>query len=785
MASSLVHQARCRCGLPALLAATAFSGATAAIPNPGFEAGLEGWRPLFTREPQAGSVSLDSGQRHSGKNALRLEHRGEKDWSLDSAERIAVASGDFFELQAWLRIEGVGAATLCVATWGPDRQVVSWSFGAQTTRVAPGWQLVQSRLVVPEGVAHLQPRLLGNGPIVAWADDFSLERKSNLRERRGPGFPENVAVRNAALEVALRTRDGTLEVLDRRSRRLWRQQDLGANLIVTKATAAGERIDLHLLQVASGLELSARLQLDGDRPEFSVNLAAEGPLPSAFTFPQPFAGEPGDYLVVPLNEGISYPVDDPAIPPMRLIAYGGHGICMAFWGLTDGATGQMAILETPDDVSIRIERVAGRLAIAPSWEAQRGQFGYARQVRYVFFDQGGHVAMAKRYRAHAQQVGRFKTLADKRRANPHVERLLGAVNVWCWDKDAVAIVRELQAAGIRRILWSNRQGPEGIAAMNALGVLTSRYDIYQDVMDPANFPRLRGIHADWTTSAWPQDLIRDQQGQWIKGWGVTAKDGTMIPCGVLCDRRAPEYARERVPADLATNPYLGRFIDTTTASSWRECHDAAHPMTRSESRHWKMELLRYMADDHRLVTGSETGHDAAVPFLHFFEGMMSLGPYRVPDSGRRMQQIWDEVPERVAKFQLGHGYRLPLFELVFHECVVSYWYWGDYNNKLPALWDKRDLFNVLYGTPPMFMFNRQLWESKRARFVRSYEHTCPIVQRVATAEMVDHRFLTPGRDVQQTRFANGLAITVNFGATPYALPDGGFLGPLSYRVTEP
>jgi hypothetical protein len=195
-----------------------------------------------------------------------------------------------------------------------------------------------------------------------------------------------------------------------------------------------------------------------------------------------------------------------------------------------------------------------------------------------------------------------------------------------------------------------------------------------------------------------------------------------------------------------------------------------------------MELLRYMAEDQRLVTGCETGHDAAVPYLHFLEGMMSLGPYRVPDSGRKMQQIWDEVPERVAKFQLGQAYRLPLFELVFHDCVVSYWYWGDYNNKLPALWDKRDLFNVLYGVPPMFMFDRKYWAANRERFVQSYRNTCPIIEKIAREEMTDHRFLTSDRQVQQTRFANGVAITVNFGATPFLLRDGATVGAMSYHV---
>jgi hypothetical protein len=114
---------------------------------------------------------------------------------------------------------------------------------------------------------------------------------------------------------------------------------------------------------------------------------------------------------------------------------------------------------------------------------------------------------------------------------------------------------------------------------------------------------------------------------------------------------------------------------------------------------------------------------------------------------------------------------------------VAQWYWGDYNNKLPALWDKRDLFNILYGTPPMFMFNRQTWAENKGRFAQSYKDVCPVARAVGYAEMTDHRFLTPDRDVQQTRFANGITITVNFGVAPYRLPDGTMLKPMGYHVS--
>jgi len=595
---------------------------------------------------------------------------------------------------------------------------------------------------------------------------------------------EKLSVGNAAISVTVETDDGTMSVTDKRTGQTWQQKALVKGK-VTDASQGADGIEMTWCQPGLNLDVLAKLRLDADKPEFSVELSAEGSLTSALSFPHPFVTETGTYLVVPMNEGISYPVDDETIKPRWLAAYGGHGICMAFWGVTDGQRGQMTIIETPDDMSIYMQHADGKLCIEPKWESQKGNFGYSRKLRYVFFDKGGHVAICKRYRLHAQQIGKLKTLEEKRRENPNVDLLIGAVNVWCWENDALTIVREARSLGINRILWSNRKPPEVIKAMNEMdGVLTSRYDIYQDLMDPQIVKdKLRNQHPDWTQAGWPDDLMLDSKGNRREGWQVKGIDGQMYPCGVLCDRQAIKHAEQRVPAELQTHPYRCRFIDTTTASPWRECYHPDHPMTRSDSRHWKMELLRYMSEKAGLVTGSETGHDAAVPYVHYFEGMLSLGPYRVPDAGRDMRKIWDEVPEQVAKFQLGHKYRLPLWELVYHDCVVAQWYWGDYNNKLPALWQKRDLFNILYGTAPMFMFDSRLWEQNKERFARSYKNICDVTRAVGYADMTDHRFLTSDRDVQQTAFANGVIVTVNFGEKPFRLSDGKEIEPMSYHVS--
>ena len=582
--------------------------------------------------------------------------------------------------------------------------------------------------------------------------------------------------------MAFHPADATFSVLDRRGKSPWRQRAGSGSLLVTKATKAGDRLLLGLLDPASMLEIAAAVRLEPDRPELVLELEAKGELSGAVEFPLPFASRKGTLLVLPVNEGISYPADDPTLRPMWYHLYGGHGLCMPWYGMTDGRQGVMSLIETPNDAAVKIPRLDGLLQLAPQWVPEKGQFGPLRRIRYVFFDDGGYVAMAKRYREYAKATGLLKTLAEKRKENPNVDQLIGAVNVWCWDNNPVAIVRELQAAGISRILWSNQARPEPLRQMNELGVLTSRYDIYQDLMDPANFPKLRYVHGDWTTAGWPKDIILGPDGKWIHGWAIEAKDGGWFHCGVLCDRQALDFARRRIPPELKTHPYRCRFIDTTTAAPWNECYSPDHPMTRSESRRFKMDLLKFVSADCGLVTGSETGHDAAVPFVHYFEGMLSLGPYRVPDAGRDMARVLREVPENVATFQTGHFYRLPLWELVYHDCVVAQWYWGDYNNKLPALWDRRDLWNALYGTPPMFMFNRGQWTRNRDRFVKSYHTATPVARATGYSEMLSHRWLTEDHAIQETRYANGVTVTVNFGDRSHELADGTTIAPLGLVV---
>lgn len=588
---------------------------------------------------------------------------------------------------------------------------------------------------------------------------------------------DELLLSNRFIDVAFSRSSGAFRVQDKRIRRSWRQQKWRDSVAPVRATRTRSGIE------AEFPSFSAVITLEKNAPEFTVTVNGQGPLRQLLGYPLPFVTGKGTALIVPLNEGIHYPVEDESIAPRQLITYGGHGISMPWFGVMDPATGAgvMAIVETPDDARIDMTRMAGTgLVIRPLWEASRQEFRYPRRIRYIFFEKGGYVAMAKRYRRYAQMTGLLKTLAEKRRENPNVDLLIGAVNVWNWgrDMDKVELCKEMKAAGMDHVLWSSGGTPEQIDAINKLGYLTSRYDIYQDVWPP-------DAPSNLNHEGWPDDLVLLPNGDWMKGWAHHRKnpDGsvTVFQGGVISSPRQLARARQRIPAELKTHPYRCRFIDTTTASPFREDYHPDHPLTRSDDKKYKMALLAFVSKEMKLVTGTETGIDPSVPFVHYYEGMLSLGPYRLPDAGRDMLLYKPPTPDFL-KFQVGHYYRLPLWELVYHDCVVSQWYWGDYNNKVPEVWDRRDLINILYGTPPMFMFDKAGWEKHKARFLASYRNICPLVRQIGYDEMLSHEWLTSDHTVQRTRWASGREIVVNFGEQEYRLDARSSVKPMSWVV---
>ena len=160
---------------------------------------------------------------------------------------------------------------------------------------------------------------------------------------------------------------------------------------------------LQLLEPSALLKLTAAIELDAERPELLVRLTATGEIRNAIRYPAPFVTQPGTLLILPVNEGISYPVDDATLPPMHYHLYGGHGLCMAWWGVDRRRGGPDGHRRNAGRRGRPHRRAATACcACARVGCRRRASSATARRLRYVFFDEGGYVAMCKRYRAARQ-----------------------------------------------------------------------------------------------------------------------------------------------------------------------------------------------------------------------------------------------------------------------------------------------------------------------------------------------------------------------------------------------
>lgn len=609
---------------------------------------------------------------------------------------------------------------------------------------------------------------------------------------------------NPRIRVIVDAQFGTFGVLEKASGHEWRQSPT--------AQKSGDPKFRNVREIADanrGIEfeadfrwhegkpvvLSVRLTLADDGADLFVEADMkdrEVEIPNLPFFEPLVHDSPSGVLVVAdYCDGHLVPLD---MNPFPRRWFSASRLDMPWVGLCDIAEGfgYLLLVETSDDASIEMRRVeAGQRNLAAPrviWNASTKQFRYPRRMMYHFVGDGGYVALAKRYRAYASEHGFLVPFSEKLKKNPNISRLFGAPDVW--GNASLGFAREAKAAGLEKMIIHGRSSPADMKAINALGYLTSEYDNYTDVR-----PIEPGKGIDSNHDHIPDSVVLNADGERMKAWlTFDKKTQFMKRCPSLWLRTAEIV----VPGVLEKHPFLGRFIDVTTAENLYECYDPEHPLTRTDKRECGVRLLSYVRSL-GLVTGGEHGIWWSVPHLDYIEGMMSGGSYSWPAGHlirpkSKEQEFTSPWGSKLGKWQeyekwgIGHAYRVPLWQLVFHDCVVSTWYWGDSSDFLldaaPEVTAKKDAFNILYGTIPLMWANKEgAWQKSRDTFLKTYRNTCKLHEVVAASEMLSHEFATPDRAVQRTRFSDGTEVVVNFGEAPYAaelsgkkylLPQNGF-----------
>lgn len=595
-------------------------------------------------------------------------------------------------------------------------------------------------------------------------------------------------------------------------------------------------LSANIIHTSSGVALTVALELVPAAGDLRVTLSGPAAsIPNGVQYPYAFhpgGHGNGGFAVLPFDSGYVLPESQTAyttslnrLSNRRMEWFGGTD--------RDNVRGWLGIAETHAD--FELHTVTGThdgvtvIGGVPKWIGSNDNasrtpnlFSYDRVVRFHFVSSGGYVALAKQFRAWAQSQGWVKTLARKNAEDPEhkTDKLIGAPIIYLWgDGRDEALIDDLYAAGLRKaaLLISVNQldqnknfpntahanGSGWMDAVKARGFLPGFYDIYQAMRVGGAGPAYDGTIYLWPaaqTAAW---AYHDAAGK-----PVSITLGNAVSYDVSAAKQAEFCATTRLPAHLAQFGVDAYFFDTTCAGPPREDYDSAngHFATRAIDIVNRTALLNasYANPAKRLITGTEQGRSWAVPVVHWGEGKFWLG-----ETGNLTQSdsgVWNDTsypgimvdpvnPATLTTNKLGpllfHGWQVPLWDLVFHDCMVNTTHWSRPHNKFLYAWDHADRWALLRGQAPLLNLTyngargtssrtpatltdnagtqwSSSWSVMSARFTQTFNTVSAWHAQVGYLEMINHGWLTTDRSVQMSEFsgdagASGRGIVVNFG----------------------
>jgi hypothetical protein len=435
-------------------------------------------------------------------------------------------------------------------------------------------------------------------------------------------------------------------------------------------------------------------------------------------------------------------------------------VAMRFCGLTASGASLAIIAETSADARWHFtddgqRTMSARVEFLPSM----GSLAYARRLRLVPLRAPGYIHIAQAFRSYAQRHALWMSWEERLASNPLVEKLQGAfvAGAGYWfdaGADQVGVMRKMREYGFSRgYLFSPKMIVPTATWYGWLGVEPNR--------------------------------LTDGQLEEIQSLGYIA---------------APFLQVEEVDESFQGGRYFACGADGEKIKRWQigECNF----YDRRGDIALRLDLARYYRDRGKVIV-SESLRDWSIQAVDLGTSK-SFCPLDVRD-----RRVWI----------------VPLSDLVYHySCVRVSWEHHPYDDDrcVHSLLENRfhpfgpHLTNLLTCSPPVLFPEGMLYEYEHREIVREDGETewevvwdraapyrkrftdeatqealpkaleaCRLHERHGAARMLSHRFPDAGyRYLQESEFASGLHVTVNFGDEAYVLPDGRTVPPRAALVDE-
>ena len=351
------------------------------------------------------------------------------------------------------------------------------------------------------------------------------------------------------------------------------------------------------------------------------------------------------------------------------------------------------------------------------------------------------------------------------------------------DGLSVKLLERFAESGLDR-LWlgvdSWQEGfrhPTAVTKARELGYLVGPYDSYHSIHHPDEKDTWET--AQFGLSLYESGAIVNADGR--KNRGFKKKGYHLSPIV------AQPYVEARVDGIVAQMPtdFNSWFIDCDAYGELFDDYSTSHPATQVDDMNARLARIAWIRDTYNMVVGSEGGAAYAAATLHFAHGMMvpvigwgdpdmkeKNSPYYIggywPPEGPAIHI--KQVPLKPNYLYLYYDprFRLPLYQIVFHDSVVTTNHWGSGSLKFENAIETLALLELLYNVPPLYHLNMSEFSKHQAWIKRHYAFFSPLHRQIGGQAMTDFEWLSDNRQVQRTEFGDVVEIFANFGAGAFA-----------------
>lgn len=511
------------------------------------------------------------------------------------------------------------------------------------------------------------------------------------------------------------------------------------------------------------------------------------------TFQWPIAGlsSQASALIIPDGEGLYIPNRDPFwLKEFR--KYPDLSLSMPFWAVkySESAIVSTLMAEHDEDTDVQVKQKNRQLYLINSHNFLKRDHFPSYEI-LIHSTGPSPISPALDYRHLLIEKNKFVSLKQKILENANVNKLLGAFHVWVWgDGKNIDMLHKFDALGIKRLWIGYDTTPiqDGdnidktyVQTAKNMGYLIAPYDSFDNAQNPRSSD---SITSSWPNHLWPEACIRYPNGNILTGFG---NRGCYLSAEALRLRESKEKNIAKHIDTMTNKGDNSLFLDCDAAPPLYEDYSKRHPMTRVQDLEDRIERMRYISSAKKLVLGSETGLAWSSGVIAYNNGgFLSFAQAFWPclKDKKQFGGWWPNsaptvlfkpynAPNELIRASYDPRYRLPLYEAAFHDSVISTDRWELNELKIPALRQTKALLQNLYNVPPIWVLDKKTLKKNENYFSAYYQFFSPLHQMAGLEPLLQFKWLTKNRLVQQTQFGNRLILTANFSKAAYEGIDAG------------